>query len=337
MRFGYVRKLPSGRYQGSYLGPDGKRHNGPSTFTHKADAQAWITGERRLVEYGTWTSPAARAEALREVEQAEAERAAAEARAVEVLQNTPTVSEWIERCISERQSRSRRPIKQTTADNYRKLSQLNVTGTPLGGMRVTEVRRADVHEWRWDGPPSRTRTQGAKAYELLVSVFDDAVVAELIETTPCTLRGAGSPERSREPESLSMEEVDRFLAAIDLPWARAALTIQVTCGLRIGEVLALRAKDLDLEAAQSPSPGLWPRSASRGNARWWCRRPRPGHRFGRCRSCPTRCPICAGGDVHWASSSPLRCCSPTTSAGHSTTMCCDACRRRPQPASAARS
>lgn len=149
------------------------------------------------------------------------------------MSRIPTVSEWIETCIVERQTRSRRPIKQTTADNYRKLARLNVTGTPLGGLRITEVRRANVHEWRWHGPPSRTRTQGAKAYELLVSVFDDAVVAELIETTPCTLRGAGSPERSREPESLSMDEVDRFLAAIEQPWARAALTIQVTCGLRI--------------------------------------------------------------------------------------------------------
>ena len=189
MRFGQIRKLPSSRYQASYPGPDGRRYNGPITFTHKADAQAWIAAERRLIEYGTWTSPAARAEAVREAERAEAEREAAEARAAEAVESTPTVSEWIETCISERQSRSRRPIKQTTADNYRKLARLNVTGTPLGRMRVTEVRRADVHEWRWDGPPSRTRTQGAKAYELLVSVFDDAVVAELIETTPCTLRG----------------------------------------------------------------------------------------------------------------------------------------------------
>ena len=70
MRFGQIRKLPSARYQASYPGPDGQRHNGPSTFTHKADAQAWITEERRLIEYGTWTSPAARAEALRKVEQA---------------------------------------------------------------------------------------------------------------------------------------------------------------------------------------------------------------------------------------------------------------------------
>ena len=57
MRFGQIRKLPSARYQASYPGPDGQRHNGPSTFTHKADVQAWITEERRLIEYGTWTQP----------------------------------------------------------------------------------------------------------------------------------------------------------------------------------------------------------------------------------------------------------------------------------------
>jgi integrase len=168
--------------------------------------------------------------------------------AAEALASVPTVSQWLEQCITERQRRTRRPIKQTTADNYRKLARLNVDGTELGNMRVIDVKRADVHAWRWSGPPSKTRTQGGKAYELLVSAFDDAVVAELIDATPCTLRGAGAPDRAREPESLSLHEVDRFLAAVEEPWAKAALTIQVTCGLRIGEVLALRSKDLDLQA-----------------------------------------------------------------------------------------
>lgn len=247
MRFGRIRKLPSGRYQASYPGPDGKRHNGPSTYTHRADAMAWITAERRLIEYGTWTSPSARVESVEEEARLKADSEATEAQAAEALASVPTVSEWVARCIEERQRRTRSPIKQTTADNYRKLARLNIDGTQLGDMRITQVKRTDVHSWRWSGPPSKTRTQGGKAYELLVSAFDDAVVAELIDVTPCTLRGAGSPDRAREPQSLSYEEVDRFLEAIDVPWAKAALTLQVTCGLRIGEVLALRAKDLNLE------------------------------------------------------------------------------------------
>ena len=31
-RFGYIRKLPSGRFQASYLTPDGQRQFAPDTF-----------------------------------------------------------------------------------------------------------------------------------------------------------------------------------------------------------------------------------------------------------------------------------------------------------------
>jgi hypothetical protein len=37
-RFGNVRRLPSGRYQASYLGPDGQRRNGAETFERKSEA-----------------------------------------------------------------------------------------------------------------------------------------------------------------------------------------------------------------------------------------------------------------------------------------------------------
>ena len=38
--FGFVRKLPSGRFQASYLGPDGRRRTAPETFGRKQDAEA---------------------------------------------------------------------------------------------------------------------------------------------------------------------------------------------------------------------------------------------------------------------------------------------------------
>ncbi|GAB3817024.1 hypothetical protein GCM10028820_17270 [Tessaracoccus terricola] len=234
--FGALRRLPSGRYQASYIGRDGRRHSGPTTFTHKEDAFAWLGQERRLMEDG-WTSPQARAEA--EEEALAAEQAALAG---------PTVSEWLERCINERQTRSRRPLKTTTADNYRTLARLTIQGTEFGDLLLTEVTRDDVYKWRWSGPPSTRATQGGKAYELVVSVFKDAVLAGLIDATPCTLKGAGSPERKRDPEVLTVSEAQQYLGSIDVPWAHAALTLQVTCGLRLGEVLALRDKDLDLDA-----------------------------------------------------------------------------------------
>ncbi len=39
--FGYLRRLPSGRWQASYLGPDGARHLAPTTFLARQDADIW--------------------------------------------------------------------------------------------------------------------------------------------------------------------------------------------------------------------------------------------------------------------------------------------------------
>src|SRR4051794_29490588 len=59
--FGHIRKLPSKRWQASYIGPDTLRHNAPATFHAKDDAVAWLAAERKLVDSGRWTAPAARA------------------------------------------------------------------------------------------------------------------------------------------------------------------------------------------------------------------------------------------------------------------------------------
>ena len=37
--FGSIRKLPSGRYQARYTGPDGGEHKAPKTFAEKIDAE----------------------------------------------------------------------------------------------------------------------------------------------------------------------------------------------------------------------------------------------------------------------------------------------------------
>lgn len=47
--FGRIRKLPSGRSQASYLGPDLQLHNAPNTFDTKGRAEGWISEERKLI------------------------------------------------------------------------------------------------------------------------------------------------------------------------------------------------------------------------------------------------------------------------------------------------
>ena len=50
-QFGHVRRLPSGRFQASYIAPDGSRHNAPTTFLSKTDAETFLTlTEGRIID-----------------------------------------------------------------------------------------------------------------------------------------------------------------------------------------------------------------------------------------------------------------------------------------------
>ena len=55
--FGRLRKLPSGRYQAAYVGPDDKLHVASATFGAKVDAEAWLTDRRREIDRELWSPP----------------------------------------------------------------------------------------------------------------------------------------------------------------------------------------------------------------------------------------------------------------------------------------
>jgi hypothetical protein len=55
--FGRIRKLPSGRYQAAYTGPDTALHKAGATFETLLDARGWLTDERRQIDAGNWTAP----------------------------------------------------------------------------------------------------------------------------------------------------------------------------------------------------------------------------------------------------------------------------------------
>jgi hypothetical protein len=42
-RFGYLRQLPSKRWQALYTDPDGRRHFAPDTFERKWHAERWLS------------------------------------------------------------------------------------------------------------------------------------------------------------------------------------------------------------------------------------------------------------------------------------------------------
>ena len=56
-RFGKVRKLPSGEFQTSYMGPDHDRHNAPTTFETRGDANAYLSIMESRIIKGKWNAP----------------------------------------------------------------------------------------------------------------------------------------------------------------------------------------------------------------------------------------------------------------------------------------
>ncbi|GHB79562.1 hypothetical protein GCM10010377_81970 [Streptomyces viridiviolaceus] len=53
-RFGAIRRLPSGRYQARYPGPDGVMRPAPFTFETTADADDWLAEKQTEIRRGEW-------------------------------------------------------------------------------------------------------------------------------------------------------------------------------------------------------------------------------------------------------------------------------------------
>jgi hypothetical protein len=56
-RFGRVRRLPSGRYQARYRGPDGIDRPAPRTFGTKSEAEVWLVKTEAGIRDEHWLNP----------------------------------------------------------------------------------------------------------------------------------------------------------------------------------------------------------------------------------------------------------------------------------------
>ena len=86
-RFGRVRRLPSGRYQARYPGPDGIDRPAPDTFVRKTDAEVWPTLKEAEIRSGDWIAPDAGAVSFEEYARSwVAERPSLRAKAVQLYE-----------------------------------------------------------------------------------------------------------------------------------------------------------------------------------------------------------------------------------------------------------
>ncbi|MEV4251647.1 site-specific integrase [Spirillospora sp. NPDC049652] len=192
-RFGLIRKLPSGRYQASYLGPTGKRHYAPETFVRKSDAEQWLTLIEAQMLQGDWIDPE--------------------------LAKVKLVA-YIETWINERPK-----LRPRTVELYRRLLRLHIA-PHFGEISVGDVRSSMIRSWRVallaEGV---SESVAAKAYRLLRAVFMTAVNEdEIIRRNPCRIKGAGDENPAERP-TLTLGQVYQLS---DLVGSRPVANIRQT-------------------------------------------------------------------------------------------------------------
>lgn len=206
--FGAVRKLPSGRYQASYLDPHGKRINAPETFTAKTDADAWLSVQRAALETGSWRG----------------------------RDDKMTVGEYTEQWLATHRVRERSTYK------YRTTYQRWIRPT-FGTTAMSAVTPAMVRKWLAILPSDRPAAR-AGAYRILAQIFRAAVDDGIIHESPVKVKGASVYTPKREGRALTIDQVENLAAKMPES-RRLAVTLAAYCALRPGEVLGLRRRDVD--------------------------------------------------------------------------------------------
>lgn len=135
-----------------------------------------------------------------------------------------------------------RALKESTAASYRNIRARQLA--PFLGVALVSITRADVVAW-YRQLDAATPTRRAHAYALFRAVMNSAVDEGLIADNPVRVVGAGAQTRKPEVELFTAEQVGQ-LADLMPPRHRAAVLIAAWCGLRFGELAALRRGDLDL-------------------------------------------------------------------------------------------
>jgi integrase len=215
--YGSLDRLPSGRWRVRFRGPDGRRRSAPLTFTTKADAARWLARTEADISRGVWLDPTTGDVSLRTYAEA-----------------------WLpQRTVKGA------PLAPRTLGTYR--HSLDRWILPrLGDHRLRAITPAVVrtwHAWLLDQTgPTATR----QAYALLRAILNTAVTDDAIPRNPCRITGAGQPNSPERP-LLDLETVEALIAAMP-PHLQPLVTVKFWASLRLGEVIALERRDVDLTA-----------------------------------------------------------------------------------------
>jgi integrase len=136
--------------------------------------------------------------------------------------------------------------RPTTARRVEGSIRVHIEGTSLGGRRLAVVRPSEVQAWVSERARVLAPTTLRNLVSLLRSIYAAAVLDRLVAVSPVVRLTLPSARRERVVP-LTIDQV-RALADAIPHRNRAMVIVQAGLGLRIGELLALRAEDVDAGA-----------------------------------------------------------------------------------------
>jgi integrase len=217
--FGTVRKLPSGRFQARYIGPDGQRRpaqradGGPLTFATRGDAEAWLALRHSEILRDEWLPPAA------------------------PRMQPPLLRAYADAWLAQRD------LEDRTRDHYAQLLRDHICPS-FGDTHVHGIGPADVRTWHAALGKTTGPTARAHAYDLLRSIMKTAIDDELIMANPCRIRGAGQVTRAKKIKPASLAELEAIVKAMPEKYQLMTL-FAAWLALRFGELAELRRSDVD--------------------------------------------------------------------------------------------
>ncbi|MBD8605482.1 hypothetical protein IFT73_01330 [Aeromicrobium sp. CFBP 8757] len=222
--FGTVDLLPSGRLRARYVGPDDHRYSAPHTFDALVDADAYLVTVRQEILQGTWLSPADKKRATKT-------SAAA----------STSVNELFNDYLDEGD------LRQGTIDLYTYQWDRFIRES-IGTEPVADLTATDVATWRTTLPAGARQREQSE--DLLRAVLGLGVERRLITFNPAARtrrKRKGRDTRARARDTILLTAAEVVLLAKAMPPQRSfAVLISAWCGLRQGELFALRKSDLTI-------------------------------------------------------------------------------------------
>jgi integrase len=159
------------------------------------------------------------------------------------LPDVPTLAEFADRFMKTYAATNNKPSEIES-----KLSILRVHLVPaLGQLRLDQIGAPEIEAYKAKKVESKlARKTVNNQLTVLRKLLATAVEWRLLPTTP-QIKWLKTP--SPEFDFLTFDEADQLIVGADDEW-RAMITVALRTGLRLGELLALRLSDVDLDTGR---------------------------------------------------------------------------------------